>query len=81
MLFCHLCAFYMLIDKFIPDVASLIPGTKMKPTSLFYQKKKKKKKKSKTGLKESMILLNSDPNIDFQSILYHLTINLVGQDH
>jgi hypothetical protein len=69
----------MLIDKFIPDVASLIPGTKMKPTSLFYQKKKKKK--SKTGLKESMILLNSDPNIDFQSILYHLTINLVGQDH
>lgn len=79
MLFCHLCAFYMLIDKFIPDVASLIPGTKMKPTSLFYQKKKKKK--SKTGLKESMILLNSDPNIDFQSILYHLTINLVGQDH
>jgi ATP/ADP translocase len=69
----------MLIDKFIPDVASLIPGTKMKPTSLFNQKKKKKK--SKTGLKESMILLNSDPNIDFLSILYHLTINLVGQDH
>jgi hypothetical protein len=46
MLFCHLCAFYMLIDKFIPDVASLIPGTKMKPTSLFYQKKKRSLKQA-----------------------------------
>lgn len=54
MLFCHLCAFYMLIDIFIPDVASLIPGTKMKPTSLFYQKKKKKKKRSlKQALKKA----------------------------
>lgn len=54
----------MLIDKFIPDVASLIPGTKMKPTSLFYQKKKKKKS-PKQALKKAWILLNSDPNIDF----------------
>lgn len=53
MLFCHLCAFYMLIDKFIPDVASLIPGTKMKPTSLFYQKKKKRRRSLKQALKKA----------------------------
>jgi hypothetical protein len=43
----------MLIDKFIPDVASLIPGTKMKPTSLFYQKKEKKKRSLKQALKKA----------------------------